>query len=264
MHFKNLTIDGEEYSPDNTKAFKVIRNEVASGDDIEENLVDDDTQINDLHVYTVTCIDEGSGKFGLIVGNHDDPTDYMSPTTNHIEVQIICTLPSKLNIRFESDNIVQDSKGNVFADNSKETKVSITVKDKNGNTFDNVQSLKFEKKFSVDNLMDKSKSSSSAIFPRQQFNEFSNIQLHGKPFYTLVPTGREGSLDVSIKLAGYDENELKNNGIENPPQLPKIIDDEVDYDEEEEEEYVEHNHDLTKSLTIKLVSPEKINRMKNK
>ena len=137
-------------------------------------------------------------------------------------------------------------------------------KDKNGNTFDNVQSLKFEKKFSVDNLMDKSKSSSSAIFPRQQFNEFSNIQLHGKPFYTLVPTGREGSLDVCIKLASYDENELKNNGIENPPQLPKIIDDEVDYDEEQEEEYVEHNHDLTKSLTIKLVSPEKINRMKNK
>ena len=263
-HFKNVTVNDVEYNPDRPRAFKIVRNEVASGDDIEENLVDDDKAINDLHVYTVTCMDEGSGKFGLIVGNHDDPNDYMTPTTNHIEVQIICTLPSKLSIRFESDNIVQDSKGYVFADNSKETKVSITVKDKNGNTFDNVQSLKFERKFSADNLMDKSKSSSSTIIPHHQFNEFSSIQLPGKPFYTLVPTGREGSLDVNIKLAGYDEKELKNNGIVNPPTLPKIIDDELDYDEEEEDEYVEHNHDLTKSLTIKLVSPDKINSMKNK
>ena len=91
-HFKNVTINDVEYNPDNAKTFKIVRNEVASGDDIEENLVDDDKAINDLHVYTVTCMDEGSGKFGLIVGNQDDPTDYMSPTTNHIEVQIICTL----------------------------------------------------------------------------------------------------------------------------------------------------------------------------
>merc|ERR1712064_113971 len=107
--------------------------------------------------------------------------------------------------------------------NTKESKVSITVKDKNGNTFDNVQSLKFDRKFSAYELLDKSKSSATTTIPHSQFGEFPSIQLPGKPYYTLVPTEKDGSLDLKVKLVGYDENELKKNGIENPPSLPKIV-----------------------------------------
>ena len=264
QHFKNVSIDDIEYSPEMAKPFRILRNEIASGDDIEDNLVDDDKTINDLHVYTIICVKEGLGKFGLTIGNYDDPNDFTAPTSSHIAVQVLCTLPSKMNIRFEGDNIFQDSKGTVFADNTKEAKVFITLKDKKGNTFDNVQSMKFERKFSTEQLIDKSKSSSSTIIPNLQFNEHSSVQLPGKPYYTLFPSGKEGTLDVSVMLSGYDENELRTNNIENPPTLPKIVDYEEDYDDEEEEEYVEHNHDLNKSLTLKLISPEKFRNMKNK
>merc|ERR1711963_437034 len=112
-YFKNVTINDEEYTSDNIKLVKIIRNEVASGDDIEDNLVDDDKAINDQHVYTITCLEEGSAKFGLAVGNYDDPNDDLIPITNRIEIHVLCTLPSKLNILFEGDHIVKDLKGNI-------------------------------------------------------------------------------------------------------------------------------------------------------
>ena len=55
----------------------------------------------------------------------------------------------------------------------------------------------------------------------------------------------------------YNEELLKKNGIKNAPSLPKVAEDE-DYDEEDEDEYIEHNHDLIQHLTIKLVSPQQI------
>merc|ERR1712110_206342 len=148
-----------------------------------------------------------------------------------------------------------------MGDNTKDAKVFITVKDEKGNTFDNIQSLKFERKFSTEQLIDKSKTSSSTIVPTLPFNDIATVQLPGKPYYTIVPSGEEGTLEVNVKLSGYDDNELKNNNIENPPTLPKVVDYEEDYDDEDEEEYVEHNHDLSKSLTLRLVSPEKFKSM---
>ena len=47
-----------------TDAFTVARNEEASGKkNIEAQTWDD------LHVYTVTCLEEGSGMFAVMVGN---------------------------------------------------------------------------------------------------------------------------------------------------------------------------------------------------
>ena len=262
-HFKNVSIDGEEYTKENTKPFKVLRNEVASKDDVEENLVDDEKPINDLHVYTITCMKEGSGTFSLTVGNHDDPNDEWLPLTSTVNLNILCSLPSKLNIISEGSGIVHDAKGNAFADNTKDINILLTVKDKNGNTFENIQSLQFARKDSSESLIDQSKSKGEFVVPQQPLHDHASITLPGKPYQTLVPSGKEGRLEVSVKLSGYNENELKKNGIENPPILPKVADDE-DYDEEDEDEYVEHNHDLIKYLTIELVSPDKIKAIKSK
>ena len=47
-----------------TDAFTVARNEEASGKkNIEAQTWDD------LHVYTITCLEEGSGMFAVMVGN---------------------------------------------------------------------------------------------------------------------------------------------------------------------------------------------------
>merc|ERR1719412_1821918 len=208
---------------------------------------------------------EGSGTFILTVGNHDDPTDEWLPITSTASVDILCSLPSKLNIISEGVGIEHDAKGNTFADNTKDINILLTVKDKQGNTFENIQSLLFARKESSESLIDQSKSKVKFTVPQQPFHDYGSITLPGKPYQTLVPSGQEGRLEVAVKLSGYDENELKKNGIENPPILPTVIDiDDEDYDDEEEEEYVEHNYELIKHLTIELVSPDKIKALKNK
>ena len=106
-------------------------------------------------------------------------------------------------------------------------------------------------------LIDSAKTKTGFLIPKTQFQDYENIKLPGKPYQTLVPAGKEGTLDISLRLSGYNDELLKKNEITNPPSLPKVSEDE-DYDEEDEEEYIEHNHDLIQHLTIKLVSPQQI------
>ena len=261
-HFQEVHIDQEEYNLKMDKPFTILRNKIASSDVIEENLVDDDKAINDLHVYTITCMSEGSGVFRLTVGNQGDPTDNSVTATDSAEIDIVCSMPSKLNVVTVGDGVVRDSRGTLFADNTKELRFLLTAKDKEGNTFENIESLQFDLTVPDKSLIEESKSDTGFVVPKEQYPGHSSVKLPGKPYHTLIPRGEEGTLEVTVKLSGYNTHELDKNEIKNPPTLPKIIEDE-DYDEDETE-YVEHNHDLIKYLTIKLVSPMKIKNMQTK
>lgn len=57
---------------------------------------------------------------------------------------MFCELPSKLSILVNHENSAVDRKsGRLVLDNSMDFSVDLTVKDKKGNTFDTVESLKF-------------------------------------------------------------------------------------------------------------------------
>ena len=156
----------------------------------------------------------GNGLDGWPIENDglpDDPNDEWLPLTSTVNLNILCSLPSKLNIISEGSGIVHDAKGNAFADNTKDINILLTVKDKNGNTFENIQSLQFARKDSSESLLDQSKSKGEFVVPQQPLHDHASITLPGKPYQTLVPSGKEGRLEVSVKLSGYNENELKKN-----------------------------------------------------
>ena len=257
-HFKNISIDGEEYDSDKSTNFlKVIRNEVGSKDDTDETLIDDNETINDLHVYTITCLSEGRGSVRLTVGNEKDLSLEWEPVTGSAEINVVCNIPNKLTLRIMGEGIVHDTKGNILADFTKDIKIALTLKDKNGNTFETIESIEVDRRLSDETLIDSAKTATGFVIPKTQFKDYDNIKLPGKPYQILVPSGKEGTLEISLRLSGYNEESLKKNGIKNAPPLPTVSEDK-DYDEEDEEEYIEHNHDLIQHLTIKLVSPQQI------
>merc|ERR1712141_839045 len=111
-----------------------------------------------------------------------------------------------------------------------------------------IESIEVDRKLSDETLIDSAKTATGFVIPKTQFKDYENIKLPGKPYQTLVPAGKQGTLDISLRLSGYSEELLKRNGIKNAPSLPKVA----------EDEYIEHNHDLIQHLTIKLVSPQHI------
>ena len=235
----------------------MIRNEVGSEDDTDETLMDDNQTINDLHVYTITCLSEGRGSVRLTVGNEKDLSLEWEPVTGSAEITIVCNIPNKLTLLTMGEGIVHDTKGNILADFTKDINIAVTLKDKNGNTFETIESIEVDRKLSDETLINSAKTATGFVIPKTQFKDYENIKLPGKPYQTLVPAGKEGTLDISLRLSGYSEELLKKNGIKNAPSLPNVSEDE-DYDDEDEEEYMEHNHDLIQHLTIKLVSPQQI------
>jgi len=261
-YFKKVEINEVKSKVQLDTPFTVLRNKVASGGDIEENLVDDDKTINDLHVYTITCMSEGSGLIRLTVGNDPDPNEKWTPMTSTAEVEVICSLPSILNVITVGDGIARDKQGKLFADNTKDIRLLLTAKDKRGNTFENIESLQFDIVVSDKSLIDESKSDAHFIIPKIQFQEYNDVKLPGKPSHTLIPTGKDGTLEITVKLAGYNKVELDKNEIKNPPMLPKPIDDE-DVDEDDNN-YTDENHELTKYLKINFASPMRIKELKTK
>jgi hypothetical protein len=260
-HVKNISVDGEEYDSDkSTNLLRVIRNDVGSEDDTNETLIDDNETIKDLHVYTITCLSEGRGSVKLTVGNEKDLSLEWEPVTSSAEINIVCNLPNRLILRTMGEGIVHNTKGNILADFTKDIDIALTLKDKNGNTFETIESIELDRKLSDEALIDPATTKTGFVIPKTQFQDYENIKLPGKPYQTLVPAGKEGTLDISLRLSGYNEELLKKNEITNPPSLPKVSEDE-DYDEEDEQEYIEHNHDLIQHLTIKLVSPQQIQKI---
>lgn len=148
-------------------------------------------------------------------------------------------------------------KGFVSA-NNKEVQVLVTAKDKDGHTLDTTESLVFETKVDDEDLADVKKN--GFVMPKKTHRTISVPD--GKPYQVLVPKGKDGSVEVSVKLKAYNEEVLAKNDVKNAKPLPKVLDeDEMD---EEEEPLDEENYSTTliDYVTINFVSSQEIEKIK--
>lgn len=117
-----------------------------------------------------------------------------------------------------------------MAHQDKDLKLTFTLKDKEGKTFTNVDSLNIETKVSDDSLL--SLVNPKYTIPMVELTPLAKVA--GKRKYlrwwflkiwlkcislaehVLRPTGKGGKLDVKVKLAGYNQEVLDKLGITNP------------------------------------------------
>jgi len=212
-------------------------------------------EYSDTHFFQVTCLALGESEFTYTVGNTESDTNEL-PAVDSAEVLVKCSQPSKITLFVQSDNMVMTD-DEVLVDNSQEFELVLTVKDDAGKTFDNVDSLSF------------GVSLSDAALAKQKEPEFVTPAVaqggssgSNKPYKTFVPQGKSGDLELEVKLSGYQQQVLDKAGIKSPPELPKIIADDNEDDENEDVYEHQHHHSLVEIVQIKLVSPEEIQKRK--
>merc|ERR1712226_842235 len=100
------------------------------------------------------------------------------------------------------------------------------------------------------------------VIPKKKFQTIDVVD--GKPYHILVPKGEDGSVEVSVKLKGYNQEVLAKNDVQDPPQLPKVLDEDEMDEEEEEEPQDEENYSTTliDYVTVNLASKEVVEKLK--
>jgi len=241
---------------DTPEVIRAVRNEKASGKIDEEAKTWDD-----LHVISVTCLSEGTAMVALMVGNYiTEQSKNAKPQRNHIETEVVCSIPHKVSLLATGaqDNTAKHPKKGFVSANNKEVQILVTAKDKDGHTFDTIESLKFDTKVDDEDLVEVKKN--GFVIPKKALRTISVPE--GKPYQILIPNGKDGSVEVSVKLAGYNQEVLAKNDVKNAKPLPKVLDeDEMD---EEEEPLDEENYSTTliDYVTINFASQQEIEKIK--
>jgi len=248
-HFMKVIDDAPE-------TIRAVRNEEACGK------VDSEAQTwDDLNVVTVTCLKEGIGMFALMVGNYiREESKDAKPIRSHIETEVVCSIPHKISLLASGaqDNVAKHPKNGFMSVNNKDVDVLITVKNKDGQTFDTIESLTFDVKVDDEELLDVKKH--GFVIPTKLFKTISIPD--GKPYQTLKPKGKDGTVEVSIKLKGYNEDVLAKNEVKNPPALPKVLDEEEMDEEEEPIDEANYSTTLIDYVSVNLVSMQEIEKIK--
>merc|ERR1712029_796369 len=104
---------------------------------------------------------------------------------------------------------------------------------KDGRTFTNVDSLKIETKVSDESVLELH--TAYPTIPEVELSQFAKINT--KPQQVLKAKGKEGSVEIKAKLAGYHQDILDKWGIQDAPPLPRVLDDDEDMDYEDEEDF---------------------------
>jgi len=229
---------------------------------IEHKIETESTDYIDEHVYDVTCLAEGKTEVAFNIGN--TKTDTIKTAHEEKLVDIECAMPAKLMFKYnhvdEDSKIVLNQKAHkIMANKDKDVKLTFTLKDKKGKTFNNVDSLKIETKVSDDSLL--VPETTHAVIPDTKVTQFAHIP--AKPETVLKVKGKTGGVDIKFKLAGYNEEVLAKAGVTNPPALPKVMDEEdmEDMDYEDEESFSMHGHSLMDELELHLASTEDIEKI---
>merc|ERR1712038_1681859 len=182
------------------------------------------------------------------------------PARSHIETEVVCTIPHKITLLASGpqDSTAKHPKKGFLSGNNKEVDILVTWEDKDGHTLDTIESLAFETKVDEEDLIDIK--TGGVVTLKKPFRTI-NIP-DGKPYQRLVPKGKDGTVEVSVKLSGYDQSVLAKNDVKNPTPLPKVLDeDEMD---EEEEPIDDENYSTTliDYVTVNLVSMQEIEKLK--
>lgn len=219
----------------------------------------------DLHVYEVTCLQLGKTKVTFVVGNNPSATNTM-PSKNLESVYLKCAMPAKIDVatKFVTEEegkrlVVNPETGRIMSNYKKDLQMILTVKDKDGKTFDSVESINFEFKVSDDSVL--------ALKDGLQVPKYNidnhDVTTNGKPVQVFTPKGKEGEVEVTVKVAGYNQKVLDAAQIKDAPALPKVLDDD-DEDVEDEEQFLDHNHSLVDSVDFFFTTDAEINKIKQK
>jgi len=220
----------------------------------------EDGAYKEEHVYDVTCLKEGETEVTFLIGNSRTKTQE-DTVVEQKPIIVKCAMPSKLTFKYEAadeSKLSHHPKFNrVLANKNKALKLTYTLKDKTGATFHNTDSLNIEAKVSDDSIIEPE--ATFAKFPEIEVSKL--VKLPGKPIHILKAKGKDGPVDLKVKLAGYNQAVLDFHGIKDAPALPKVIDDDEDMDYEDEEEFMDHGHSLLDELELQLTSQEEMNKV---
>eukprot|EP00096_Caligus_rogercresseyi_P015821 TRINITY_DN829_c0_g1_i4.p1 TRINITY_DN829_c0_g1~~TRINITY_DN829_c0_g1_i4.p1 ORF type:complete len:890 (-),score=177.71 TRINITY_DN829_c0_g1_i4:182-2851(-) len=206
---------------------------ISKEDDYEENN------------YDVTCLAEGDTSFVIMMGNKASEENVI-PSKESREIFVHCTAPKKLSMIVRNseskDKVPSDSSsGKILMNSAKSIRLSLVVKDVEGNTYEGLNSVKFDIQISDKNLL----KTKTERFNLPQF-EAATV---GKPYVDLEGQNLTGDVNVEVSIAGYDEDVFKSIGSE----LPKH-EEEVDEELEDFEEYMD-------SVDIRLLSEEDLKKL---
>jgi nuclear pore complex protein Nup210 len=218
---------------------------------------------NDLHVYEVTCLNLGATKVTFVTGNNPSATN--TPLVSEENTVVVeCSAPSKISLTPkpvdpETRMAASLATAKIMSDYKKNLQMILTVKDSKGKTFDSVESLNFEFKVSDPSILSPK---DTLQVPKYNIDNF-DVTSNGKPFQVFAPQGKAGEVEVTVKLAGYNQKFLDAAQITDAPALPKVLDDD-DEDNEEDDQFVEHNHSLTDSVEFFFTTEQEIQKIKQK
>jgi len=227
----------------------------------------EDGSYKEEHVYDVTCLQEGETEVAFIIGNSRSETQDEEDIPQHLvreKVIVKCGIPNKLVVStmgHDNDSTkklpVHPKSRRVLANKNKDLKLTYTLKDKTGATFSSVDSLNIEAKVD-DNSVLKPETQYASV-PEVEFTKLAKVP--GKATHILKAKGKEGPVDLKVKLAGYNQAVLDKHGIKDAPALPKVIDFDEDVDYEDEEEFMDHGHSLMDELELHLTSQDEMNKI---
>merc|ERR1712029_379232 len=99
-------------------------------------------------------------------------------------------------------------------------------------------SLKIETKVSDESVLELH--TAYPTIPEVELSQFAKINT--KPQQVLKAKGKEGSVEIKAKLAGYHQDILDKWGIQDAPPLPRVL--------EDDEDFLEHGHSLLDEIEL--------------
>ena len=140
------------------------------------------------HVYDVTCLKEGITEVSFIIGNSKSELN-TRVSSEEKTIPVECGMPSKLTFKYahveEGANLVHSTKhGKVLGNKDKDLALTFTLKDKDGRTFTNVDSLKIETKVSDESVLELH--TAYPTIPEVELSQFAKINTKRKFIITFI------------------------------------------------------------------------------
>ena len=133
----------------------------------------------------------------------------------------------------------------------------MVVKDEDGNTFESIDSLNFLVTLSTNTLATATYNDSIGTTKKP----FSSMGVGGKSYLTLIPTNKEGHLDITVRFIGFDQNVLDKHKIQNLPRIPDTVEEDYDYYADDDYDTDRSEYFFSDTIGVIMASPSSIAKL---